>query len=422
MYTLANAKIFNGTKMLPGTHHVVVNKNCIESICDSSTAPEGKVFDLQGATLMPGMITGHLHPDIFKFSFDLLTAGIRLGTEFPPGVMMAIAIRTCGVLLESGFTGYLGASCSNHIDSQLKIAIAEGLVRGPRIRACGHHIGTGGTVNEHPKWWLKSELAGQDLFADGPDELSKVVREDIRCGAQTIKIFASGGHGLPNSEKSQRNMSRAEIAAVVESAHERGVKVRAHTSFKPMILECIELGVDIIDHGDYIDEECIEGMAAAGTYWVPSQVYNKQSIAIAQKTGVIFNPNEPMEMANVLRMLPVAHKAGVKILAGDDYTGIFRGALEDDILDHQVGNYAKELEFYAGVDGLSTQDVLSWATKNPGELLVEAPQRCGVIEAGALADITIVDGDPVADISLLSRPEDSLKAVIKDGEFLIERL
>src|SRR3546814_15621202 len=89
-------------------------------------------------TLMPGMITCHLHPDFFKFTLAMGMSGERPGNEFPPGVMMAIGVRTCRVLLESGFTGYVGAACAHNIDAQLKISIAEDIIPGPRIRACSH--------------------------------------------------------------------------------------------------------------------------------------------------------------------------------------------------------------------------------------------------------------------------------------------
>jgi imidazolonepropionase-like amidohydrolase len=423
MLTFTNAKVFDGGRMLPGRRNVTVDGNRIVSVSEQPAAAASTVVDLGGMTLMPGMASCHIHPDFYKYNFGHIRAGIRLGTEFPPGVMMAIAMRTCRVLLESGFTGYLGASCSNDIDAQLKIAMKEGLMQGPRIRACGHHLGATASVNDHPKWWLETRLVGQDLFADGPQEFRKLVREDIRRGAQTIKIFASGGHGFPNFEKSSRNMSRDEIAAVVAAAHERGVKVRAHVADKPMMLECLELGVDIFDHGDNIDQELADKMAKAGTYWVPSPLYLKQVLEIGRKSGVAADATMQREYDNARRMLPVAQKAGVKILAGDDYSGIFRDFFpEHDPLDHVVGNYGRELAYHAEVPGLSNADIISWATKNPGELLADGAEKVGVIEAGAVADLIVVDGDPVVDIGLLGRPEQALKAVIRDGAFIIDRL
>jgi imidazolonepropionase-like amidohydrolase len=125
---------------------------------------------------------------------------------------------------------------------------------------------------------------------------------------------------------------------------------------------------------------------------------------------------------HVRKMLPLAHKAGVKVLVGDDYSGVFRDMIEDDPLDHKVGNYGREFAMYGALDGLSPADVLSWGTKNAGEALVGAPGQLGVIAPGALADLIVVDGDPLADLSLLANPQQALKAVIRDGAMVIDRL
>src|SRR5580765_2251950 len=123
MLTLANARIFDGTALLPGTSSVTLDNGRILSIGEAAPS-SGEVIDLGGMTLMPGLITCHFHPDFYKFTLAEGLAGEPLGKERPPGVMMAIAIRNCGVLLASGFTGYVGASCGHDIDAQLKMAIA----------------------------------------------------------------------------------------------------------------------------------------------------------------------------------------------------------------------------------------------------------------------------------------------------------
>jgi imidazolonepropionase-like amidohydrolase len=414
MVTLTNARVFDGTQLLPGTHDVSLRGRRIAAVDVAGAGPHDEVIDLQGMTLLPGLITSHLHPDFYKYE---LTSGLRPGLERPPGVMMAIGVRTCRVLLESGFTGYSGAACAHDIDAQLKMAIGEGIIPGPRIRACGHHIGTTGDVNNQDAWWRRPDFTGVDLAADGPTELRHLVRDEIRRGVETIKIFASAGHGIPGPNR--RNLSRDEIAAVVEAAHERGAKVRAHVTDRAMILECLDLGVDVIDHGDDVDGECIERMADAGTFWVPSLVYpwSLLEIGYAPHFGVT---REAFD--HVREMLPIAHEAGVRILIGDDYSGVLRHLIKDDPLDHEVGNYGRELPFYAEIDGLSPTDVLTWATANAGELLVDAPDRVGVIQPRALADLIVVDGDPLSDLTLLARPDEALRAVIRDGRFAINRL
>jgi imidazolonepropionase-like amidohydrolase len=184
-----------------------------------------------------------------------------------------------------------------------------------------------------------------------------------------------------------------------------------------MIAECVELGVDIIDHGDEIDEVLIDQMAKAGIFWTPSLVYSQCLVQLgwggAEMQGHI---------EHVRKMLPIAHKAGVKVLVGDDYSGVFRDMLEDDPLDHEVGNYGREFAMYGALDGLSPADVLSWGTKNAGEALVGASGQLGVIAPGALADLIVIDGDPLADLSLLAQPQEALKAVIRDGALVIDRL
>ncbi|MGV0746006.1 amidohydrolase family protein [Mycolicibacterium sp. XJ870] len=416
MLVLANARVFDGRNMLSGSHTVTVEGNRIVAIDPhAGPVPEGAV-DVGGMTLLPGLITSHLHPDFYKFSIAI-AATERPGKELPPGVMMAIGVRTCRVLLESGFTGYSGASCAHDIDAQLKMAIADDIIPGPRIRACGHHLGTTGDMNNSGRWWKRYETPGTDVCADGPEAMRSLVREEINRGVETIKIFASAGHG--QLHRTTRNMSRDEIAAIINTAHERGAKVRAHVSDKAMMMECIELGLDLIDHGDEIDEEVIAAMVEAGTFWVPSLIYpwSLLELGYAAEFGVTREQYD-----HTRAMLPVAQAAGVRILIGDDYSGIFRDLLDDDPLDHQVGNYGREFAYYGAIDGLTAADVLSWGTCNAGQFLADEPERVGVIEPGAMADLIVVNGDPLADLSLLSRPAQALKAVIRDGAFVIDRM
>lgn len=415
MLTLTNARLFDGHKVLGGRHSVAIDGNNVAGI-DRPIGAGDDVIDVDGMTLMPGLITGHFHPDFFRFVLQDGIEGKQQGKEMPPGVMMAIGIRNCGVLLESGFTGYLGAACTNDVDASLKIAIAEGIIKGPRIRACSPHINTTGDMNDARKWWQRFVEPGVDTFADGPDGLRKLVREHIRRGAETIKVFGSQGHAIPG--RASRNMARDELEMVVRTAHERNVKVRSHVCDRAMIMETIECGVDIVDHGDEIDEACIEAMAKRGTYWVPSMFFLPQLIT----AGFDWDGGLKRILDNLCRMLPIAQKAGVKIVLGDDYSGMLRDHLDPDPLDHEVGNYGRELAFYGAIDGISAEDVLGWATRNPGTLLVDPPARTGVIAPGAKADLIVIDGDPLADLTILSRPREALKMVMVDGAMTIDRL
>lgn len=416
MVTFTNARIFDGRRMLPGSATLVLDGNRIASVSEGGAGEAADAIDLGGMTLMPGPITCHYHTDFYKFTLEMGVSGEPLGKELPPAVLAAIGVRNCGVLLESGFTGFIGGACAHDLDAQLKMAIEMGIMTGPRIRACSAHIGTTGDVNDSVKWWRRFDSPGTDVFVDGPENMRKMVREYIRKGSEVIKIFTSSGHGgLPWPVP--RTMARDEVAAVVEAAHMRGAMVRAHSADNEMIRECVELGVDIIDHGDEIDEEIIAMMAEKGTYWVPSLVYPSCMVKLGWADAAL-----PGQIENVKAMLPVAQKAGVKILIGDDYSGVFRGVLEDDPLDHKVGDYGREFAYYGAIDGLSPEQILSWGTANAGEALTGGRERLGVIEEGALADLIVVEGDPLADLSILARPQDHLRAVVRDGAFVIDRL
>lgn len=416
MLSLTNARVFDGTRTLPGTHRVTLDGDRVREIA-LGPSKDPAALDLGGMTLMPGLITCHYHADFYKFTIAQGMAGDPLGKELPPGVLMAIAIRNCGVLLESGFTGYVGAACGHDIDAQLKLAIAEGIMPGPRIRACSPHLGTTADLNDVGKWWRRIEGYGTDVRADGPEELRKLVRQFVKRGAETIKIFASDGHGFPG--RTHRNMDRDEIEAIVKAAHGRGALVRAHCADKAMILECIELGVDVIDHGDEIDAEVIAAMVDAETFWVPSLIYPKCLLELGWGAP---DGTTQRFYDNVREQLPAAQEAGVRILIGDDYSGVFRDLITNDPLDHQVGRYGAEIAYYAAIDGLSAEQVLGWGTVNAGQLLTGGNDRLGTVEPGALADLIVVDGDPVSDPGLLARPETALKAVIRDGALVIDRL
>jgi imidazolonepropionase-like amidohydrolase len=406
----ANGSVFDGSKPVPGRTDVAIEGSRIAAIGRKITPRGGdRVIDLEGRTLMPGLISCHMHADSDRHDYKAFIQGERYGTELPQGVLMALCMRTCGALLDTGFTGYIGAAAPFSLDAQLKIAIAEGIMTGPRILACSAHIATTADNNDSAKWWVDVSPSGTEQYADGPDALRRLVRDQIRKGAQVIKVFASGLHGT-SIARGVRNMASDELAMIVRTAHERGALVRAHVCPKDIILECIELGVDIIDHADEIDEDCIERMATKGTYWVPSLLFLVSAIegGFPDPGGLIAKAH-----TNVKAMIPKAQTAGVRILPGDDYGAFF--------MPHRAGIYAKELTAYVHA-GMDPAIVLSWGTRNAGHLLSGEHGRVGVIETGALADIVVLNGNPLRDISILEYPERSVAAVMKDGIFVRDAL
>ena len=193
MVTLTNARVFDGRAMLPGPPRRDPRRQADRLHRRAHRFAVGRGGRRRRHDRAPR--AHHAVTCTPTSTSSTIGAGEQPGKELPPGVMMAIGVRTCRVLLESGFTGYVGASCAHDIDAQLKMAIAQDIIPGPRIRACGHHIGTTGDMNNRPPWWKAYETPGVDIAADGPDELRKLVRQEIARGVETIKIFASAGHG-----------------------------------------------------------------------------------------------------------------------------------------------------------------------------------------------------------------------------------
>ena len=413
----ARGKVLDGANPIRSDVQVVVEGNRIVSVDagEAEARPDDRVMDVAGMTILPGLGTGHLHAEFQHIEMATLNQ-IYGGAERPAGVLMAVAINTCRNLLESGYTMAVSAACSNDIDECLKMGIDEGLFPGPRLQGCSPHIET--TGNARPHWWYDIRNTGMQVFVDGPDEFRKAVRTQISRGADWIKILPTGGHGI--TDPRNRKISSDEIQAVVQTAHEMGRRVRAHAAWRDLIYECVAAGVDLIDHGDEIDDEIIEMMVDRGTYWVPSMRVLDVALGISAPGRVPaggldseLTKGVRAEWDNLAKWLPVANEAGVKILTGDDY-GV-------PIVPHVLGIYSTELTTYVEQVGIDPLDTLRWATRNVADLLGMAGEL-GTISTGALADLIVVRGDPSHDITLLEDPAKNIAAVMKDGVFFKNQL
>ena len=392
---------------------VVVKDNKISSVGGSvEPEPDDVFIDLDGRTLMPGLTTCHFH-STYR---DVAGQVEPLGCEKPPVYLGLIAAEHLRGALHAGFTGVVSAGAiPADIDAQCKMAIGDGLIEGPRMLAGSRGLDTVAASTDLERWWWEIRNHGAQRLASGVDGFRDAVRDEVKRGAEIIKIFPTAGHagypGRPGTE-GQMTLHADELRSVVDTAHQLGVKVRAHCVWKSAIRTCIESGVDVIDHGDQIDDELIELMVERGTYLVPSMFF--VHVLLGEAAGML-GGTDSLEAArrdqgNMLEWLPRANAAGVKIVCGDDY-GIIT-------LPH--GRYAEELAYYAKQVGIPSEDVLRWATVNGYELL-GLGARAGRIEAGYLADLLVVDGDPALDLALLQDPE-RLQAVVLGGRFAVNRL
>ena len=401
---LRSVTLIDGVRAPQPNRSILIDGDRIAAIGNGSgvdTRPGDAVLSLPGKSVMPGMVSGHFHATFDGATLDVFP----LGVDQPGGVLMLRAAKNARLALDCGFTSVVGAGGGDDIDAQLATGIALGLTAGPRIVPCSRNLGTTSGYIDLAPWWYGMQNLGACKLGDGPDAFRAIVREEIRRGARMIKVFVTGGHG--NVKTGQREFARAELAAIVETAHERGVRVRAHAAWKAHILECVALGFDVIDHGDEIDAECIDAMARAGTFWDPSALYLQKLLELPDLQGpetAALRDASRRELENIARWLTPAHRAGVRIVLGDDYGTAF--------MPH--GSYAEEITYYVKRLGVAPLDALAWATKNGGAL-VGLPDL-GTLEPGKLADLLVVDGDPSADPTLLNDRE-KLRGILLGGKW-----
>ncbi len=384
--------VFRNTYLLDGLHSgqrnttVVVDGDRIIEVKQGSvgTGLNDTVVDLQGKTMMPGMVSGHFH------------AAYSMGGENKvamnaPAMQQGLwALANTQKALRAGYTSVVGAGTFHDIDGRLAEALDAGVVVGPRLipssRALSPKVASDESGEGTP--WVKCW---------GADEFRAAAINEIERGARVIKLFAAQGHAM----RSCREMTFDELKAATDAAHERGARTRAHVCGRDQVLKCIRAGVDIIDHADWMDDECIDAMLENGSFVLPSMYSPFLSAGDPTLDGAGFYDKKDFEYMQ--REVPIANARGVKFVPGDDY-GFF------DMLPH--GAYSGEMACYVEQVGISALDVIKWATAHGGEMT--GIPDLGTIAPGKLADMLIVDGDPSADINILSKPE-RLLAVIKGG-------
>jgi imidazolonepropionase-like amidohydrolase len=371
------------------------------------TGPEDRVVELRGRTVMPAMVSSHFHATYH----ELGSKTAPFGLEEPPALQAVRAAHHLELLLRSGFTGAVSAGAPFAIDASMKAAIAEGLFPGPRLMAGSRDVSTTGHAGDKSfPWYWDVGARGAINRSDGPNDFRRAVREEIKQGAEIIKFFVTGGHGTV-APSEQTEMTREELRAGIDAAHQRGVLVRGHIANREALHMALQAGIDVVDHGDGLDEAAIERMVAQGTYLVPSQLFPARFAEMMGSAGGLgFTASMAADTERALAILPVANAAGVTLLVGDDY-----GAIG---LPH--GRYADELAFYVKEAGIPPLDVIRWATRNGFELMGRG-HELGSLREGYLADLLVVDGDPLSDPAVL-QDRDRLLAVMKGGSLVTDQL
>ena len=400
---LSGGKLIDGNGGAPVENTVVVIRGKrIEAVgrVETVRVPQGaEVIDVTGKTVMPGLIDAHLH-----------LLGIRSMSQVtwlidPPHLRGMRAVMDAWRLVDAGFTTV--RDCGGMLAIYLKGAVEEGSIIGPRIVAAGLAVSqTAGHADWHfvPREWNERLMLGR--LADGVAEVRKAAREQLREGADFLKIMTTGGVMSEKDEPTASQFSMEEIRAFVEEAHNAGVKTATHAQGTQGIKNALLADIDSVEHGFYLDDECIELMLKQGSFLVPTLAIVESIVTRGGEAGVM---EASIKKARTIQQVQVqafkkAYQAGVKCGLGTDY-------LSDPM--SPMGENAVELEMYVKKAGFSPMEAILCATRNNAELL-GLQDDLGTLEAGKQADLIVVDGDPLQDIAVL-RDKTNIIRVFKGG-------
>lgn len=378
---------------------IVIEKNKITAVEKGFTkaASNDKIIDLKTKTVMPGWIDMHVHMEHETNPNRYL----EVFTQNPADIAFQ-SIRFADTTLMIGFTTVRDLGGTG-VNISLRNAINKGHLRGPRIYTSGRSIATTGG-HADPTNGYRRDLMGDpgplDAVANGPDECMKAVRQRYKEGSDLIKITATGGVLSVAKSSSNPQFTEEEVKAIVATAKDYGFKVAVHAHGAEGMKRAIRAGVNSIEHGTYMDDEAIALFKQYGAWYVPTLTAGAAVADSAKKPGYypeLVTPKALEIGPKIKATLAKAYKAGVKIAFGTD-AGVYK--------------HGKNwLEFiYMSEAGMKTMDIIKSATINAAELLGEK-DKLGSIEAGKLADIVAVDGDPFKDINVFGK----VVFVMKDG-------
>lgn len=373
-------------------------KHVIPSGKVGATPTDAATVDLKGQTLMPGLSDAHVHLGLVKMNVRSQIA------EMPLTLTTLMAANRAANFLSRGYTT-LRDACG--IDLGVKLAAERGVIRSPRLLISGAAISqTGGHGDVRSRTQRGTELCQCSHGArvvDGVAAIQHAVRDELRLGADQIKIMAGGGVASPTDRIDSVQFSPEEIRAAVQEARRAQTYVMAHAHCTPAIQHAVKAGVRSIEHGTILDLETAVMMKRAGTFLVPTLLIIENLWRNGVAGGLSKEQMAKMEAVRgmAVESLRIAHQAGVKIALGTDYFGEMTGS-----------EPARELELRRAV--MAPMDILRSATQVNAQLF-QLDDQLGTVEEGKLADLIVVDGNPLEDIAVFQNLS-KLTLIMKDGE------
>ena len=394
------ARLVDGTGAAPIANAVViVTNNTITSSGSNIAIPAGaRVIDLGDSTLMPGFIDAHTH-----------LVGRTLGepgwndsaVRDYDGYIAIRAVPNAEATLLAGITTVRNVGAPAFDDIALRQAIDEGFVRGPRMQTAGHAIGiTGGHCDDNGFKPGLLDRGPRDGVANGLEEVRAAVRNQVKYGADVIKVCATGGVLSEGDAVGATQYSFEELKALVDEAHKLDRRVAAHAHGTEGIKLAIRAGVTSIEHGSFMDEEAAKMMAERGTFYVPT-LYAGETVEKAAKSGVLKGQRADKALAAA-----AALRNAIKLAIANHVTI----AMGTDAGVEPHGTNMREVELYVEWGGMTPLQAITTATLN-GAKLLGWDKRIGTIANGKLADLIAVPGDITSDIHKLER----VSFVMKNG-------
>jgi imidazolonepropionase-like amidohydrolase len=376
---------------------VVVEDGRIAEVGPGLAGPDDAVvLDVAGRTVMPGLIDAHTHPMSVAMDFAM--------SEWPPTYVAARAGRVLAGMLARGFTTIRDVGRG---DFGLARAVEEGYFTGPRIFYGGKQLTQTGGAGD---WRVPSRRVYDDnyyapaigVICDGVPEVRRAVREEVRRGAHHIKVYLSGAVDAPSDRVDSTQFSIEELNAIVEEATAANIYVAGHAYTSRAINRGLKCGVRSIEHGNLMDESSIPLFQQHGAFYVPT-IVTYRTLARKSRDGLL-----PADIAGKLSevtdgaigALEMAHRARIPIVYGTDlFADMHDGQLQEFIIRSEVQPPA---------------DLIRSATSTAARLL-RREGELGVVTPGALADLLVIDGNPLDDIRVLTTPEQTLKLIMKQG-------
>jgi len=395
----------NGTPPLPNAT-VIVRDGRIAFVGPSSEAPpipesDAQQIDARGGTIMPGLVEAHFHPTYFD-----VAALEDLDIKYPVEYVTLLAAKNARLALECGYTAARSGGSLFNIDFWLKKAIESDITPGPRLAASGREIcGVGGLMDWNPDF-RKIGMEGLVILVNGAEQARAAVRSLVKDGVEWVKTYPTGDAAAPDTNDHHTLcMTFEEMAAVVGTAHNHKLKVTGHCRANAGIKNALRAGYDSIEHGTFMDTEALDLLLARDVPCVPALYFELASIERGPEFGlsqrVIDGHQETLDGG--VESARMILRAGGRLGMGGDYGFGW----------NPHGDYARELTFFVRYVGLDPLTVIKCATRTGAEIMGRADEF-GTLAIGKLADILIVDGDVVADISILENRKRFL-AVMQGG-------